>query len=177
MTRKKKPTTLIRDGKPSSCVSCGKPLHRKSEYYCSPSCADAYQKSVGETAPVFLSKWKIRKRKQLEDPLIALRQQVRQKTRDLIRRGVLRRGVCAFCGDLNVVPHHEDYRDPFNVIWLCEQHHEEYHDGKIALFGGTVRWDPVRLTEVGTEVGYPEEKYRLLREIAERNATGEGSDL
>ena len=30
----------------------------------------------------------------------------------------------------------------FQVIWLCEHHHEEYHEGKIALFGGKLRWDP-----------------------------------
>ena len=55
-------------------------------------CADAHQRSLGEGAPAFLSKWKIRKRKQLEDPLIALRQMVRKKTRDLIKSGVLQRG-------------------------------------------------------------------------------------
>jgi hypothetical protein len=171
MTRKKTQTAPIRAGKPSSCVSCGKPLHRKSEYYCSASCADDYQRSVGATAPVFLSKWKVRKRKQLEDPLIVLRQKVRRKTRELIRSGVLRRGVCAYCGTRDVVPHHENYRDPSKVIWLCEDHHKEYHDGKIALFGGKLRWDPKRLTEVGTNVGYPKEKYRILREIADRKNT------
>lgn len=98
MTRKKMQSPPIRDGKPSSCVSCGKPLHRKSEYYCSANCADEYQRSVGATAPVFLSKWKVRKRKQLEDPLIVLRQKARRKTRELIRSGALRQGVCAYCG-------------------------------------------------------------------------------
>ena len=177
MTRKKKPTIPIRAGKPSSCVFCGKPLHRKSEYYCSTACANVYQKSAGEKAPAFLSKWKIRKRKQLEDPLIALRQKIRKKTRDLIESGMLRRSVCAVCGIRNVVPHHENYTDPFNVIWLCEQHHKEYHDGKIALFGGTLHWDPMRLTEVGTNVAYPEKKYRILREIADRKTAKEASDL
>jgi hypothetical protein len=170
MVRKKKPTIPIRTGKPSNCVSCGKPIHRKSEYYCSAGCADAYQKSVGDDAPAFLSKWKVRKRKQLEDPLIALRQKVRRKTRELIKSGVLRRGVCTVCGNRDVVPHHEDYRDPFNVIWLCEDHHKEYHDGKIALFGGKLRWDPKRLIEVGANVGYPKKKYRILREITNRKA-------
>jgi hypothetical protein len=75
------------------------------------------------------------------------------------------------------VPHHEDYRNPFKVIWLCEDHHEEYHDGKIALFGGRLRWDPKRLTEVGANVGYPKKKYRVLREIADRKATDENSQL
>ena len=176
MTRKQTPRVPVRAGKPSSCVSCGKPLHRKSEYYCSVGCADAYQRSVGAGAPAFLSKWKIRKRKQLEDPLIALWQKVRKKTRDLIRSGVLQRGVCDVCGSRNVVPHHEDYRDPLAVIWLCEHHHKEYHEGKIAVLGGTLRWAPKRLTKVGTNVRYPKQKYNALRKTANRKAANEGSD-
>ena len=170
MTRKKTPPATIRPGKPSCCISCGQPLHRKSEYYCSANCADAFGTKSSEKAPPFLSKWKIRKRKQAKDPLIVLRQKVRRQTKDLIRRGVLRRGPCVVCGDRNVVPHHEGYSDPRGVIWLCEDHHNEYHEGKIALFGGTLRWDPNRLTDVGTTVAYPKEKYRTLRAIIDRNA-------
>ena len=156
--KKKKPEIPVRAGKPTACVSCGKSLHRSSEYYCSKACGRAYGQKVGEQAPPFLSKWKIRKRKEIEDPLILLRQRTRRKTRDLIKRGVLRRGCCTVCGSRDVVPHHEDYSDPHQVIWLCEQHHKEYHDGKIALFGGKLRWDPIRLTEVGRSVAYPEKK-------------------
>ena len=64
--------------------------------------------------------------------------------------------------------HHEDYSDPFQVIWLCERHHDEYHEGKISLFGGKLHWDPRRLTEVGRKVAYPEEKYRILKAIHDR---------
>ncbi len=125
---------------------------------------------MGKKAPPFLSKWKVRKRKEIEDPLVLLRKKVRRKTNDLIKRGVLCRGCCVVCRSRDVVPHHEDYSDPFQVIWLCEQHHGEYHDGKISLFGGKLRWDPRRLTEVGVEVAYPEKKYRILREIQHRKA-------
>lgn len=173
MTRKKKIEVSLRDGKPASCVSCGKPLHRKSEYYCSEACATAYQERVGKKAPPFLSRWKVRKRKELNDPLILLRKKVRRKTNDLIRRGILRRGRCVVCGSRDVIPHHEDYSDPFQVIWLCGQHHEEYHEGKISLFDGKLRWDPKRLTEVGVDVVYPEKKYRILKDIHEQKARHE----
>lgn len=168
MTRKKELDVPCRDGKPTSCVSCGKPLHRKSEYYCSEDCGRAYRERVGRKAPPFLSKWKVRKRKEIKDPLVLLRKKVRRKTNDLIRRGALRRGRCIVCRSRDVVPHHEDYSDPFQVIWLCEDHHEQYHEGKISLFDGKLRWDPKRLTEVGSNVAYPEKKYRVLREIHER---------
>ena len=98
MAQKRKLKTPVRRGKPPKCVSCGKPLHRKSEYYCSEVCARANREILGDKAPPFLSKWKIRKRKEIEDPLILLRQKLRRKTRDLIRRGILRRGHCVVCG-------------------------------------------------------------------------------
>ena len=171
MSRKKKLEIPVRNGKPTNCVACGKPLHRKSEYYCSAVCGKAYIQKVGEKAPLFLSKWKIRKRKEIEDPLVLLRKKVRRKTNDLIKRGILRRGCCVVCRSSDVVPHHEDYSDPFQVIWLCDHHHREYHEGKISLFDGKLRWDPRRLTEVGSKVAYPEKKYQMLKEIHDRNTT------
>ncbi len=168
MAKNRKMEIPVRKGKPTKCVFCGEPLHRKSEYFCSQICARQNKEILGDNAPPFLSKWKIRKRKEIEDPLVRLRQNVRRKTRDLIRRGILRRGRCVVCGIHDVVPHHENYSDPYQVIWLCEHHHEEYHEGKIVLFGGKLRWDPRRLTEVGSNVAYPEDKYRVLKEIHDR---------
>jgi hypothetical protein len=168
MTRKKKVVVPPRSGKPSACITCGKPLHRKSEHYCSDVCAADAGRRKGESAPPYLSKWKIRKQKELEDPLIRLRSKTRRKTRDLINRGVLKPRPCAVCGHGDVVPHHEDYGDPRKIIWLCEKHHVEYHDGKIALHGGKLSWDPVRLTHVGKKVAYPKKKYEDLKILHKR---------
>lgn len=77
------------------------------------------------------------------------------------------------CGSRDVVPHHEDYSDPFQVIWLCEDHHKQYHEGKVSLLDGELRWNPKRLTQVGVDVAYPEKKYRVLRDIHERKARDE----
>lgn len=165
MSRKREQQQPIRAGKPKRCVRCGKPLHRKSEYYCSKACWQRYGERSETEPPAFLSKWKIRKQKEAADPLIVIRKKVRRKTGELVREGRLRRGRCVVCRSRNVVAHHEDYSNPFRVIWLCDTHHKEYHDGKIALFGGTLRWDPARLTKVGIKVNYPKEKYRLLTEI------------
>lgn len=173
MASKKKLKISVRDGKPTECVVCGKPLHRKSEYYCSKNCGEAYKQKVEEKAPPFLSKWKVRKRKEATDPLVRLRQKVRRKTRDLIRSGKLRPGSCVVCRSRDVVPHHEDYSNPLQVIWLCQQHHDEYHEGKLLLFDGKLRWDPRRLTEVGREVAYPEKKYRVLVDIHTRKTGDE----
>ena len=173
MTRKKKAVVPPRSGKPSACVVCGKPLHRKSEHYCSEVCGAESKRKKGEAAPPFLSKWKIRKRKELEDPLIGLRNKTRGKTKDLINRGVLKPRPCVVCGHGDVVPHHEDYGNPMKIIWLCDQHHVDYHDGKIALFEGKLWWDPDRLTHVGKKVTYPKKKYDILKSIHKRKIESE----
>jgi len=30
---------------------------------------------------------------------------------------------CAICGDANTEAHHENYDEPFILIWLCKKHH------------------------------------------------------
>lgn len=161
MTRKKI-RIPIREGKPTSCIVCGGILHIKSEHYCSPNCQGAYKAPTGKEKPPFLSKWKIRKTKEAKDPLISIRSKIRTKTNDLLRRGKLVKRPCLVCGSKDVLPHHEDYSNPFKVIWLCEQHHKEYHDGKISLFNGKLKWDPGRLIPKTKKVGFPKKKYQQI---------------
>lgn len=146
---KKKIHISVREGKPSTCIVCGKELHLKSEFYCNPHCHDAHSSSEGKEKPPFLSKWKIRKRKDAKDPLIGFRQKTRAKTRDLLKQGRLKKRPCAVCQSQDVLPHHENYTDAFNVIWLCEKHHNAYHDGEISLFNGKLRWNPEKLIPKG----------------------------
>ena len=40
-----------------------------------------------------------------------------------IRRGLLKKGPCEYCGSLKVHAHHEDYANPLDVKWLCPKHH------------------------------------------------------
>ncbi|MDB4567453.1 hypothetical protein N9104_01695 [Pseudomonadales bacterium] len=44
-----------------------------------------------------------------------------------VRIGNIERESCVVCGDDKSVGHHEDYRLPLEVIWLCEQHHKDRH--------------------------------------------------
>ena len=48
---------------------------------------------------------------------------VRQKTRYLLKYGNLTRDICAICGKENAEIHHENYDEPFVIIWLCKEHH------------------------------------------------------
>lgn len=139
----------IREGKPQVCIVCRGPLHNKSEYYCSKNCADQYNPVNSEEKSPFLSKWKIRKRKELRDPFVLKRHKVRTKTKELVKEGKIKKKPCHICGCKEVIAHHEDYGNPFDIVWLCEIHHKEYHQGKIALFNGARKWDNKKLFEFG----------------------------
>lgn len=41
--------------------------------------------------------------------------------------GNLIKQPCQICGKMRVDAHHCDYRKPLEVMWLCRQHHVEWH--------------------------------------------------
>lgn len=43
-----------------------------------------------------------------------------------LKRGVIKRAKCWICGETAQM-HHEDYRYPLLVVWLCKTHHDEHH--------------------------------------------------
>ena len=61
------------------------------------------------------------------DPRNADRIGARLAVRRAIERGDLVRGVCEVCADPKTDGHHDDYKKPLDVRWLCRKHHSEYH--------------------------------------------------
>lgn len=51
----------------------------------------------------------------------------RKATHSALARGVLERRPCEVCGDEKSDAHHEDYRQPLKVRWLCRLHHMHVH--------------------------------------------------
>jgi hypothetical protein len=49
-----------------------------------------------------------------------------------IRSGKLVPDFCEVCGHHRVQAHHDDYRRPLAVRWLCFKHHKEHH-GQVAF--------------------------------------------
>lgn len=45
-----------------------------------------------------------------------------------IRRGVIKRLPCLFCGNPESEGYHRDYSKPLEVTWLCREHHLVLHD-------------------------------------------------
>lgn len=43
------------------------------------------------------------------------------------RRGKLVPKPCEVCGETDVQMHHDDYRRPLDVRWLCAKHHRAHH--------------------------------------------------
>jgi hypothetical protein len=44
------------------------------------------------------------------------------------RRGMEKKSVCGLCGRIgDMVAHHEDYREPNLIVWVCRKCHGERH--------------------------------------------------
>ena len=44
-----------------------------------------------------------------------------------IKNGKIKRSACVVCGRKNAYGHHQDYKKPYDVIWLCPIHHKLIH--------------------------------------------------
>jgi hypothetical protein len=51
----------------------------------------------------------------------------RRLINDAIRRGMFTRRACEICGTPEAQAHHPDYSRPFEIHWLCREHHHEHH--------------------------------------------------
>ena len=47
-----------------------------------------------------------------------------------IRDGRIERQPCMICGRFPAQAHHENYLRPFDITWLCNQHHIDRHHRK-----------------------------------------------
>ena len=48
-------------------------------------------------------------------------------TNNALRNNKLEKKPCEVCGDPKSQAHHQDYSKPLDVIWLCHQHHVQWH--------------------------------------------------
>lgn len=141
-----------------NCYSCGKKKENPKQGYCY-DCKNAKEKSrklangdvkkhrTGKCAcgSDFASYSKSKcmdcyresraKRKGNPDYIVQLfKESVRSLTRKYIAKGILTKQLCIVCGTNEMIEaHHEDYTKPLEVIWLCRNHHKQYHSGKISL--------------------------------------------
>jgi len=44
-----------------------------------------------------------------------------------VKKGRVKKERCKMCNAVNTEGHHDDYSKPYEVDWLCRQHHKERH--------------------------------------------------
>ena len=54
----------------------------------------------------------------------------RALVRQYVYEGKIKRMPCMVCGQTKSEAHHEDYKKPLDVIWLCRIHHNKYEKNK-----------------------------------------------
>lgn len=95
------------------CSSCKKPKGSARKRYCT-ECHNAYMREWRKTHPL--------------SEVQRLKSIVRSKTKMRIRRGSLIKQPCEVCKtEENIQAHHHDYTKPYDVTWLCAEHHREHH--------------------------------------------------
>jgi len=102
-------------------------LETKREY------RNKYQKEYQKTENI--KKYKREYNKEYyskEDDNIRLKYLCRNKTRNYIIKGIIKKEPCKICGCIKSETHHINYESPFNILFLCRKHHSELHSGKIS---------------------------------------------
>jgi len=65
-----------------------------------------------------------------------LQRRTRWRTQYALRAGHLKRIPCQECGSVKSQAHHPDYTKPYDVEFLCSQHHRAVHTTIRAGVGG-----------------------------------------
>jgi len=61
-------------------------------------------------------------------PETPAKRRARTAVGNAVRDGRLIKGPCEVCGStVRIHGHHDDYRRPLSVRWLCPKHHAEHH--------------------------------------------------
>ena len=68
-----------------------------------------------------------RRERRNEKPGDAIKIAVRRTASRAIQSGFLFRKPCEICGNEQVESHHEDYKKPLEVRWLCQSCHRAIH--------------------------------------------------
>lgn len=106
-----------------NCDHCGKEKKRsrcqvnKLRNFCSRKCWSSYAKGplsnrygTGHTTKLSF----------------AFKSRSRSLLHIAIRQGKIKSQPCIKCGSKDSEAHHEDYRNPLDVMWMCTQHHREH---------------------------------------------------
>lgn len=83
---------------------------------CKRSYTRAWRKRNPKKHTIHTSRWAKRNKN---------KQSAHQKVYRALLSGKLEKEPCEICGETKVFAHHEDYKKPLIVNWLCEKHHKK----------------------------------------------------
>lgn len=113
------------DGHLNKCIECAKrdvaARYRSRDGYAK---IQAYEKMRSKTRHRRLAALRYQvKDRQLRPEVY----KAHQKVQYALKGGSLTRKPCEVCGNPKTEAHHDDYRKPLAVRWLCFKHHRQAH--------------------------------------------------
>jgi hypothetical protein len=123
--------TEMADGHLNKCKTCTK-RDVKRRYY-DPRFIDRiriYEKFRNTTPERKQNRKVYERRRRLNNPGKA---RCSQWINNAVRDGRIKRLPCEVCGNLKSQGHHDDYRKPQQVRWLCFKHHREIAHGQLVV--------------------------------------------
>ena len=108
-------TTVFSDGvnMKLTCSKCGGENNRLPQRYCAACHAEYMRKN----RPPYKNLPDDQKKKSIARSIANVYQ----------KRGLLTKQTCTACDSLDAEKHHEDYKNPLDVVWLCRKCHLSYH--------------------------------------------------
>ena len=127
-----------------TCRQCltWKPLE---EFYLHPKMADGHlnkckecvKARVGEHRELNLERIRAYDRKRGRRRAIAPYPKKQKNAANRVTRAILKgsmkRQPCVICGKVKSEGHHQDYDKPYDIVWLCAEHHRRLHAHKFSL--------------------------------------------
>jgi len=98
-------------------------------------CEKVYQELIREKHPKRNKEWRTKNKEKYQETKrnyykYNLEEQkkhkCRRKTQTLIKNGKIEIDLCSKCKEIAEI-HHNDYDNPYDITWLCQEHHKELH--------------------------------------------------
>lgn len=96
-----------------------------------------YRRTHREAIQAGRAQWRKNHRKECNEYEYSKRDQHNARTLVAyhIKKGNLKKEPCEVCGCPDVQAHHDDYRYPLQVRWLCKQCHTDWHKNNSPIHG------------------------------------------
>ena len=103
-----------------------KEVNRGRGRFCSVPCANKFRSNNRDYKNTSQG-WKSYRGIEISNEYKSAQRSAHSKVESAIRRGEMKRLPCEKCGKEDTHAHHDDYKAPLSVRWLCVSHHRSWH--------------------------------------------------